>query len=99
DAAEITDGWPMAHPSRQPVMANVFDIELTVITVSGCSLNQRIAETCFVPWYTKNSYVSSKSRNASRALHHSMIRSSSDSSITAPVGLHGELMMTPRVRS
>ena len=38
-------------------------------------------------------------RTQSREAHHSTIRATSLSSITAPVGLHGELTITPRVRS
>src|SRR5436853_2282230 len=80
-------------------MAKVFDIEFTTITVSGYSSNHFAADACLRPSYVKNSYVSSNIRKASRDAHHSTMRRSSVSLITAPVGLHGELMITPRVLS
>src|SRR5213075_2448671 len=95
----MTSGCAIAHPSLQPVIANVFDIEFTTTTVSGYSSNHFAADECLRPSYVKNSYVSSNIRYASRAAHHSMILRNSVSLITAPVGLHGELMTTPRVRS
>src|SRR5438128_12564089 len=80
-------------------MANVFDIEFTTATVSGYSSNQRMADAWRWSPYVKNSYVSSNKRKIARAAHHSTIFPSSASSITAPVGLCGELTITPRVRS
>src|SRR5437870_640655 len=95
----MTSGCAIAQPRRQPVIAKVFDIEFTTMTVSGYSSNHFAADACLRPPYVKNSYVSSNIRYAPRDAHHSTILRNSVSLITAPVGLHGELMTTPRVRS
>ena len=48
-SAATSSGCATAQPRRQPVIANVFDIEFTAITVSGYSSNHFIADECFRP--------------------------------------------------
>src|SRR5215218_11271278 len=48
-AALMISALAIAYPRRQPVMAYVFDIEFTMMTVSGYCSNQRAADTCSAP--------------------------------------------------